>query len=649
MRKTLLVLFPLLMGLGYAGWRWLAEVPEARAFSLPTVTAWAPTGLRTASLAARAPAIPRPDGFHTMHASTANSDEIWTAAAPAFELDWVAETELYVPEGPTYDNAGNLYFSPANPREDVSLVSLDRQTGKRRWAIRGKGPGCGAPLVLDDPDHPGTQLIYHSTYTEAMALRADGSAVWRVPTGLVAPPVLRGQRSQTHVWGMNYLPQADALVAVTMDGWVYAHDRKTGAPLLAQPFQLPGVVPTSDHTRRVPDWLVRRADAETTGVFGETGDGLGLFTSVLDVIYGNGVRVANFFAIDPNSGSIFIAATAPDEQDGKLDGHADNGALYRLELVSEADGRHALKVADRYYFEGGTGSTPTVSEDGEWVVVSDDNGNVIALDAHLHERWRLNVGDQVAASIAVSANNGEMFAVTASDILKLHNDGDSARIVWRATLDAFPGYTNFNALTPTIAANGIVVSVAGGRRIGRTQIASAYGMGLLDRETGRLRWFSVGREESIAVTSVGPDGELYIGSSPIRRAVARGLFGDRLPPLVGGIQHYRAVHRELLARDAVCAAAGLARRREATAEAGAGGQASRRDDLAQMQVLLAQARRALPAARAAGDIDDVRLQTWAAQLATLPGDLLATDAAAASATLAESLAAACTAVSADAR
>lgn len=620
-KKTLLVLFPLLMGLGYTGWRWLAQVPEARAFSLPAVTEWKPEGLRTASLQPRPAAIPRPDGFHTMHASTANSDEIWSAVAPAFELDWVAETELYVPEGPTYDNAGNLYFSPSNPREDVSLVSLDRQTGKRRWAIPGKGPGCGAPLVLDDPEHPGTQLIYHSTYTEAMALRADGSTVWRVPTGLVAPPVLQGQRSQTHVWGMNYLPQADALVAVTMDGWVYVHDRKSGAPLLAQPFQLPGVVPTVSHTRRVPDWLVRRADAETTAVFGETGDGLGLFTSVLDVIYGNGVRVANFFAIDPNSGSLFIAATAPDEQDGKLDGHADNGALYRLELVAGESGGRELKVADRYYFEGGTGSTPTVSEDGAWVVVSDDNGNVIALDAQLKERWRVNVGDQVAASIAVSANNSEMYAVTASDIVKLHNDGDSARIVWRATLDAFPGYTNFNALTPTIAANGIVVSVAGGRRVGRTQIASAYGMGLLDRETGRLRWFSVGREESIAVTSVGPDGEIYIGSSPIRRAVARGLFGDRLPPLVGGIQHYRPVHRELLARDAICAAAALARRREATPDRTPAESASRRDDLAQISLLAAQARRALPAARAAGDLDDAALQAHTARLAALPDDL----------------------------
>ena len=80
-----------------------------------------------------------------------------------------------------------------------------------------------------------------------------------------------------------------------------------------------------------------------------------------------------------------IAATAPDEQDGKVDGAADNGALYRLVLAGDRNTGYQLKVADTYFFSVGTGSTPTVSADGELVVVSDDNGNVIALDKRLKE------------------------------------------------------------------------------------------------------------------------------------------------------------------------------------------------------------------------------------------------------------------------
>ena len=589
--KRIGLFFLLVIAVGAsASWFWLTRIPQARAFTPPPLTQWVPSGPRTASLNHNT-VNPVPDAFHTMHVGASNSDEVWSVVAPVYELDWVAEPEMFIAEGPTFDNAGNLYFSPNNPRDDISLVALDRLTGKRRWVVPGKGDGagCGAPLVLNDPDKLGAQLVYHSTYTEAMALRPDGTRVWSVPTGLTLPPRKLGERSQTHVWGMNYHPQADAVFAVTMDGWVYAHDRLTGAPLLAAPYQLPGV-PAPNIAARIPPWLMKLANQETNAVFGVTDDGLGLFTSVLDVIYGNGVRVANFYAIDQNSGSIFIAATAPDEQDGKVDGVADNGALYRLELSGDKKSGYQLKIANTYYFSGGTGSTPTVSADGELVAVSDDNGNVIALDKRLKEIWRVNVGAQIAASIAVSANNSEMYAVTGLDIIKLRNNGKAASIVWRAKLDAYPGFDNFNALTPTIAANGILISVGGGRAIGGTQLLSKFGSGVLDRETGVLRWFAQGREESIAVSAMGPDGAPYTAGSPIRRAVARGLLGDRSPPLVGGITRYKPIHNDLLVRDAVCAASNLGLRMQATDPAN---MASRRDDLAQIAVLLNQSTQAV--------------------------------------------------------
>ena len=585
--KRIATFFLLVIAVGASAfWFWLTRIPQARPFTPPPLTQWVPSGPRAASLNHNA-VNPVPDAFHTMHVGASNSDEVWSVVAPAYEFDWVAEPEMFIAEGPTFDNAGNLYFSPNNPRDDISLVALDRLTGKRRWVVPGKGDGagCGAPLVLNDPDKAGTQLVYHSTYTEAMALRPDGTRVWSVPTGLTLPARKTGERSQTHVWGMNYHPQADAVFAVTMNGWVYAHDRVTGAPLLAAPFQLPGV-PAPNIAARIPSWLMKLANLETDATFGVTSDGLGLFTSVLDVIYGNGVRVANFYAIDQNSGSLFIAATAPDEQDGKVDGAADNGAIYRLELVGNRQVGYQLTIADTYYFTGGTGSTPTVSADGELVVVSDDNGNVIALNKHLKEIWRVNVGAQVAASIAVSADNAEMYAVTALDIIKLRNKGSAASIVWRAKLDAYPGFDNFNALTPTIAANGILISIGGGRAIGGTQLLSKFGSGVLDRETGELRWCAEGREESIAVSAMGPDGAPYTAGSPIRRAVARGLMGDHLPPLVGGITRYKPIRNDLLVRDAVCAAGNLATRMQATSAAHAG---SKRDDLAQISVLLNQA------------------------------------------------------------
>jgi outer membrane protein assembly factor BamB len=533
-----------------------------------------------------------------MHVDTRNSDEIWSVAAPVVHYEWTAEPELYVAEGPTFDNEGNLYFAPVSAREDVSLVSLDRETGRRRWSIPGRGAGCGAPLVLNDPDDPPRQQIYHSTYTTAMALRSDGSVIWSAPTGLLLPPRRPGERDQTHVWGMSYHPQADAVFGVTMDGFVFAHDRKSGAPLLRAPFRLPGAPAAA--SGEVPAWLARRANRETDAAFGSTADGVGLFSSILDTVFGRGVRVANFYAIDPGSGRIFIAATAPDEQDGATDGVSRNGALYALELRGERPGGYELAIVRSFEFDGGTGSTPTLSAAGDSVIVSDDNGFVIALDRDLRERWRVDVGSQVAASIAVSAENRELYAVTRFDVIKLFDRGANAEIAWRATLDAFPGFENFNALTPTLTANGVVVSVGGGRMLGSQQLMTKFGMGLLDRETGLLRSFAEGREESIAVSAVGPDGGFYIAGSPVRRAVARALLGDAVPPLVGGIQRYRPIRLDLLARDAVCAASQRAARL-----AGAGVEASAHaTEVRQIRVLLRQARVAVPAAVVRGDILD---------------------------------------------
>ena len=66
-----------------------------------------------------------------------------------FEYAWSVEPDLYIAEGPTLDNEGNLYFSPFSPKENISLVSLDAITGERRWIIEDPIEGGGAPLILN--------------------------------------------------------------------------------------------------------------------------------------------------------------------------------------------------------------------------------------------------------------------------------------------------------------------------------------------------------------------------------------------------------------------------------------------------------------------------------------------------------------------
>ncbi len=575
------------------------------------VTQWAPAGARTVGSYDYA-IIPQPNALHTMHTGPNNTDNVWVAVAPRLELDWVSERSFFIPEGPTHDNEGNLYFSPLFPQENVSLVSLDAETGVRNWAIEGNGSngGSGAILILNDPDDPGNQIIYHMSYTEAMALRPDGSEIWRVDTGLIVPDPIPGERSTTHSFGFNYHPQTDSLVGLTMDGLLLAFDRQTGEQIPTMG-QVPGS-PAVSEVPMLPQFVVDASNDLTDAVFGTTPSGLSFFSLIIEVIFGGGSVVTNFFAIDPNTGLIVVAATALDEADGTIDGLSEFGAIYSFELADDGGGGLAFQMLNAAEFTGGTGSTPSISEDGSRIYVSDNVGNVIAFDAGLAELWRYDVGDAVAASIAVSPDNAELYAVTRNDVFKLTDQGDSARLDWAATLDGFAEdpriEIEFNALTPTITANGVAVSIGGGYLIGDTALMLKVGVGLLDRDTGELRAFAEGREESIAVTSVGPRGDVYTASSPVRRVSGKALNLDDpdVADVIGGISRYKPVRNDLLVRDASCAAG--VRARNAASIAGSAPD-SAMQDIRQIQILIDQSRAAIDRAVADADLDTASAAT----------------------------------------
>jgi len=568
-------------------------------FGPPAKTHWAPSGARVVGNY-NYDVIPQPCGFHTMHVGPNNSDNVWIAAAPMFELDWVAETSMYVPEGPTYDNEGNLYFSPLYPEEDLSLVSLDAETGLRRWAIPGDGRngGSGAVLILNDPDNPGKQIIYHASYEQVMALNTDGTTIWSTASGLTLPPIVPGQKSAAHSYGFNYHPPTDSLIAVTVDGKLLAFDR-AGGHSIAPIEQLPGA-PAFSQLPFTPQFIIDACDALTDSIFGQTPDGLSFFSLIREVIFGGGAPVTNYFGVDPNSGRIYVAGTADDADDGTTDGISELGALYALDLVDDGNGGLEFSVLGSTSFIGGAGSTPTISEDGDRVYVSDNLGNIITLDSDLNEIWRFDVGEPIVASVAVSPDNSELYAVTRLNVFKLLDQGDSASLAWTATLGAFRGLVNFNALTPTITANGVAVSVGGGLSIAGLNIIFHVGMGLLDRDTGQLRYFTEGREESIAISSIAPDGGWYTANSPLRRVAGEVLYSGLTPgPVIGGISRYKPIRLDLLVRDAVCAAQARAANAASLGEPDA---ASANEDIRQIEVLIDQARASLSTAVNDGDL-----------------------------------------------
>jgi outer membrane protein assembly factor BamB len=499
--------------------------------------------------------------------------QLWTTGQP--NLNPNPNSNPNPNPNPHPSHSGNLFFSPLNPKEDVSLICLDAATGARKWTLPGAGPSYGAPLILNDPSDPrnhehlggGRQIVYHSTRLDSYAVDTQsGDILWHTTPNL--PPVSSEYSGKHHTWGLNYHAQADAIIGVMLGGEVFVASRKTGQPLSAS-LQLPCARATPSQSARPAWWLVDRANKETDKAFGKLPSGRSLFENIMEVIFGGGACVANFFVVDQNTGRILIAATAPDEQDGKVDGYSDNGALYSLRLVPAENptdqSAMKLEIVGEKFFQGGTGSTPSLSANGRIVYVSDDQSNVIALNSEtLETLWQVDVFEQVAASLAVAADNNEIFAITQTNVIKIQetfaNEGDEhpngAHIAWIANLDAYPGVKNVNTLTPTITANGIAISMGSVLEIEGKALTTNNGMGLLDRETGNLRYFAEGREDSISVTVVDRDGAYYQGHSPVRRAASRAILGDKLKPLIGGVSRFKPIRKDLLVRDAICAAAG---------------------------------------------------------------------------------------------
>ena len=126
------------------------------------------------------------------------------------------------------------------------------------------------------------------------------------------------------------------------------------------------------------------------------------------------------------------------------------------------------------------------------------------------------------------------------------------------------------------------------------------GMGLLDRATGKLRYFAEGREDSLAMSMVAADGSIYVAHSPLRRAAGKAMYPELTPDLTGGIARFKPIRLDLLARDATCAAEARAANASTLDETTE--RAAINTDIRQIKVLLKQAGSAIPKAVSDGDM-----------------------------------------------
>jgi outer membrane protein assembly factor BamB len=557
------------------GWmKYTADVnPPVREFEIPKQTQWKPEGKR--QIQVTSDLMPRRNIWRARHGDAMNSDEVTTVIGPVLEVDWVSETDYFNPASASFDSKGDIYNTPQFPADKTLIEKLDSKSGKLLWKIYGtKRPtGGGRPLVLSDPDNPGKEIIYQGEIAEVVAVHPNGKVIYQKPTGFPEPPETAtfenlGEFNST---GPNYNPIIDGLVWVTGTGMIYAVDRKTGERNI-EPLYLPGKPSPGKDNRKLPKAIKKLEREELDYEFKGTPEGYTL-AHQLAVILGERVVNSNYFSVDQTTGAMWIAATDLDEKDGKKDGISEYGALYRIDVVSNPAGKYRWKmeIGAKLSFEGGSASTPALRGDGQRGYVGDAFGNMIAFDYDCNLVWKYSLGsdkgaDQIGGSIAVSSDNGELYAITRRDVIKIVDKGDHAELAWRAKIDMYENvdseFHQWNLNTATITANGVAFLAGVGpafKLFGDTPVflPVKVGAGLLDRKTGELRWFADGKDKgqsSLAMVMPTPDGGVLIAHSPLRRAIARGLFGDRIHPTRGGFTKYSPKRIDMMIRDIAVAA-----------------------------------------------------------------------------------------------
>lgn len=566
----------------------------------PALTDWAPQGERLASAAEQTSSIlPQGDRFVTIHGGVRSTDEVNIVMAPVFEQTWNTETNAAVTESPVFGADGSSYFTPAYPTgADKNLLIKVSPEGQREFAITATQLGDvtinvagqtktlkatmglgGSPIMLNNPS-TSKEVVYGATYTRAYAADEDGNLLWNVA---IKPAALQtaidtGDMDKVNeeldlphrIFGTTYHPAVDAIIIADISGDVIAFDRLTGHQLGAK--DMPGK-PAKGGDNSMggnvsEDVINKLAEIFEFGIqdggieFQLTGeDGVGV--EAILAIMGEGAVIGNQISVDPNSNALWVAATAPDEHDGTVDGFSENGALYRWDLTRSNNEVTFTKGCEAF-FDGGTTSTPAVSADGERIYTTDNYGKALAYKKDCTLAWEKDVGEAAVASLAVSSEKGaEIYYPSLTTIYKLQENSDrtAAEIVWQADLNSSFNRSNlrseldidylgskfvdylrektgvedihlvnrqaFNLDLASIAQNGINIHSGWGINlsINGTNLSLPFSMnnGLYDRETGELINSTLVLEENIGAMYVSPDGTIVMGSSAIRRGIMRGL------------------------------------------------------------------------------------------------------------------------------
>ena len=357
------------------------------------------------------PALPYADtGWVTLHGDPANRKE-QLGVTPAEDYSrWEALLGAGILAAPTILPNGNIVLTTGLAAGAANLHVIDPD-GNIVWesAAWSGTDSVDSAAVLSSPIIDRDGNIFVSDGDQLWSYTQDGDVRWVtvLPSPPAENPFTPGSRN-INSFITATLTNDGSILGVTLFGQVVVVDGETGA-YTAPIYQIPGPLAERTSTNPPPTlWAGGFMDPA-------------IIDPIWQVAYGGIVRSANTPAVQARNGRVIVAAT--DEVEGL-------GALYAFEYVPPTPyGEGKIVLAWATQMGPGSGSSPTISNDGRLVYASDNDGFLYAFKTSNGEVVWKTQSNAEAASVAADAR-GNVYVLTRNNVMTSFDGNGDLR--WNA-------------------------------------------------------------------------------------------------------------------------------------------------------------------------------------------------------------------------
>ncbi|MEW6270173.1 MAG: PQQ-binding-like beta-propeller repeat protein [Thermodesulfobacteriota bacterium] len=349
--------------------------------------------------------------YPAQHVNPRNADYVEADAPAEVAPVWTALADSTVPQPCVSGDGGLVYCMRAwdLASDRCNLQALDLPTGALRWEDRVDGR-----CQLDDHAWMTNPLVdvdgnvYVADSRQVLSFDRAGRLRWRsdVPSTLVSrhdPPL------PNQPFGLTVLPSGELVTATLGDAYVLVLERDTGE-LAAEPLDVPSAK--------------RRTGGEPPPGFFATLASPVAARTLYDVSLGfSEYENDNNVGVDTHTGLILVTGGAPAPNPG------NDGALWAVRFDRDAPGGPSLAVQFHVPFPGpgGIATTPTLTKDGQFVLIGDNESNLVAVDLPACAALpagsvcdaiaRAPVETKLGASVTVTPENRVLVSAAAAGVL----------------------------------------------------------------------------------------------------------------------------------------------------------------------------------------------------------------------------------------